>query len=235
MNFIENLSEPFYDKFMSVLSLYWPKVLWALSIVLIWLIISVLAYKLVKHTFAKFKIINLLDKLTKELTGMAIENDNNKKNKNDIWIFSNKIPIDKIVWKALAYYIFLVFFRYSIVVIWITEVEQFLWDLINYLPKLFLWVMIGFFGIRFASFIYDIVFNALDLAKQKSAKIIASWAKIIILFFTFMVALNYIWIVDSIINIILIWFVSMLTIAWGLAFWLWWKEIAREILEEFKK
>ena len=82
---------------------------------------------------------------------------------------------------------------------------------------------------------YDVVYHALNLTKQKTAKIIASWAKIIILFFTLMAVLSKIWIATEITNTILTWFVAMLTIAWWLAFWLWWKDIAKEILESFRK
>jgi hypothetical protein len=100
---------------------------------------------------------------------------------------------------------------------------------------LFIAVIIWFFWVRFANFIYDVVFHALELTKQKTAKIIASWAKVIILFFTLMVVLSKIWIATEITNTILIWFISMLALAWGLAFWLGWKEIAHEILESFRK
>jgi hypothetical protein len=129
----------------------------------------------------------------------------------------------------------LVFFRLSIVIIWIKEVEDFLWELLKYLPSLFVWILIWFFWIRFANFIYDLVYHALDLTKQKTAKIIASSAKIMILFFTLMVVLSKIWIANDITNTILIWFISMLAIAWWLAFWLWWKDIANEVLENLKK
>jgi RimJ/RimL family protein N-acetyltransferase len=55
------------------------------------------------------------------------------------------------------------------------------------------------------------------------------------LFFTLMVVLNKIGIDSTIINTVLIWFISMLTIAWWLAFGLWGKDIAKEILESFRK
>jgi di/tricarboxylate transporter len=79
------------------------------------------------------------------------------------------------------------------------------------------------------------VYHALNLSKQKTAKIIASWAKIIILFFTLMAVLNKVGIANEITNTILIWFISMLALAWWLAFWLWGKDIAHEILESFRK
>jgi len=74
--------------------------------------------------------------------------------------------------------------------------------------------VIGFFGIRFANFMYDVVYNTLELTKQKTSSIIAMGAKIIVLFFTIMLVLNYTQIVDIfIINTILIGFISMLTLA----------------------
>jgi hypothetical protein len=67
---------------------------------------------------------------------------------------------------------------------------------------------------RFANFIHDIVFQTFNLAKQQTGKIIATGAKIIILFFTFMLVLNYTKVVDEfIINTILVGFISMTTIA----------------------
>jgi hypothetical protein len=50
-----------------------------------------------------------------------------------------------------------------------------------------------------------------------------------------MVVLSKIWIATEITNTILIWFISMLALAWWLAFWLWGKDIAHEILESFRK
>jgi hypothetical protein len=141
-----------------------------------------------------------------------------------------------VVSKSCSYYILIVFFRISISYIWITDIENFLKDLTNYLPNLFIWVMIWFFGIRFANFMYDVVYHALSITKEKTSKIIASWAKIIILFFTLMVFLDYTKIVSEfIINTVLIWFIWMLSLAGWLAFWLWWKDIAHEILESFRK
>ncbi len=216
---------------------YALNIFWAIIVVILWLLISILVYRFVIYLFKKFKIIELIDKFDIKIK----EDENNKNNTKKKWksevyeLMSKKIQVDKVVAKASAYYVFLLFFRWSIVILWITTVEKFLRDLLTYLPNLFVWIVVWYFGIRFANFIYDVVFHALDLAKQKTAKIIASWAKIIMLFFTFMVVLNKIWIDTTIINTVLIWFIAMLSIAWWLAFWLWWKEIAREILESFRK
>ena len=195
---------------------------------LIWFLIAFIVYKIIMYLFKKFKIVAIIDRITM----ISIYKD--QKKEVEVKKISDNIKIDVITAKSMSYYIFLLFFRYSIVIIWITDVEVFLDKLINYLPSLFIWVIVWFFGIRFANFVYDLIYYPLDLSNQKNAEIIAMWWKIIILFFTMMVVLSQIWIWTDITNIILIWFVWMLSLAWWLAFWLWWKDIARDILESFK-
>lgn len=222
----------------------WPKILWALLIIIVWGIIARFLYLFLMYIFKKFKLNELVDKLKVSFDEESLEES--KKNieeskevvkkkilKNR---FTDKIKVDDIVAKSVSYYVLIIFFRISISYIWITEIESFLKDLTYYLPNLFVWVLIWFFGIRFANFIYDVVYHALSITKEKTSKIIATWAKIIILFFTLMVFLDYTKIVSEfIINTILIWFIWMLALAWWLAFWLWWKEVAHEILESFRK
>jgi hypothetical protein len=61
-------------------------------------------------------------------------------------------------------------------------------------------------------------------------------AKVIIMFFTLMIMLNYIQVVDQfIINALFLGFIATLTISLGLSFGLGGKEIAKEILESFRK
>lgn len=218
---------------------FWPKIIWALLIMLVWWILSRLVYLLSIYLFKKFKLNQFIDKLKIEFDWDNLKEakkDKNKKNKIKKTRFTDKIKVDDVISKSIGYYIVIVFFRISISYIWITEIEIFLSDLIRYLPSLFVWILIWFFGIRFANFIYDVVYHTLSISKEKTSKIMATWAKIIILFFTLMLVLDYTKIVSEfIINIILIWFIWMLVIAWWLAFWLWWKDIAREIIESFRK
>lgn len=234
---IDKIMNDLYISISGNIEIYLPKIIWALLIAWIWVIISVWVYKIVMYLFKKFKIIQLIDKLNIEFDeNKDLEEENKKKiEKVKHKKLSDKIKIDVITAKAFSYYVFLIFFRLSIIVIWIKEVEDFMWELIAYLPSLFIAVVIWFFWVRFANFIYDLVYHALDLTKQKTAKIIASWAKVIILFFTLMVVLSKIWIATEITYTILIWFISMLALAWWLAFWLGWKDIAHEILESFRK
>lgn len=231
-----------YTAVLNSAEFYAPKILWALVLLVIGVFTAMLVYKFVLYAFKKFKLIELIDKLTIDFEDIAsIPENSNSKEIKDIKTpekkkkFSQRVKIDEIVWKAMWYYIFLVFFRFSIVAIGIDEIEKFLWDLLTYLPSLFIAVIILFFWVRFANFIYDVIYQTLNLTKQKTAKIIASGAKIIILFFTLMVVLDKIGIASDIITVILTWFVAMLTLAGWIAFGLGGKDVAREILESFRK
>lgn len=231
-NFIwDNITE----SIIATVEFYGPKIIWAIILLGLWVLVWVIVFKIVKFAFRKFKIIDLIDKLTPDFDDIAITNHSEGEKKVKKLKFTQKVKVDEIVGKALAYYVFLVFFRYAIMAIGIDEVENFMAELLTYIPSLFIAVIIWFFWVRFANFVYDIIFQTLKLSKQKTAKIIASGAKWIVLFFTLMAVLDKVGIATNIIEIILVWFVSMMALAWWIAFGLGWKEVAQEILESFKK
>jgi len=231
-----------YTTFASQAEVLWPKITGAVLILIMGVIVSYCIYKLIIYVFWKFNILELIEKLWdgfEEKTTQIVDknpDDNTEKKEEEKEEKVHKVRYDRITAKAISYYIFLLFFRSAIVVIGITEIEQFMQDLIAYLPSLFIGILIGFFGLRFANSVHDIIFQTLELTKEKTSKIIATGAKIIILFFTLMIMLNYIKIVDEfIINALFLGFITTLTIALGLAFGMWWREIAKEILEGFRK
>lgn len=229
--FFENVS----TSIINSINFYWPKVLWALFLILLGILAWVIIFKAVKIAFRKFKIIDLIDRLTPDYKDIAHTDTSGEKTEPKKLKFTQKVKVDEIVAKAGAYYVFLVFFRYAIVVIGINEVEKFMAELLTYLPSLFIAVVIWFFGYRFANLVHDIVFHTLKLSKQKTAKIIASGAKMIVLFFTLMVVLDKVGIATNIIEIILTGFIAMVALAGWIAFGLWWKDVAQEILESFRK
>ena len=233
-NILQKLGENIFWNIESFIIEKWPDIFWAIIILFIWLFSAILVFKFIMYLFRRFKIIDLIDRLDIDFWEEE-KKDWKKVKKKFSEVFWKKIKIDRVVAKSSSYYIFLLFFRWSIYKLWITEVEQFLKQLIEYLPNLFIWIVVLFFWIRFADFIYDVIYHSLSISKKHTAKIIASGWKIVILFFTLMVALNKVWIDTQIIYTILTWFIAMLTIAWWLAFGLGWKDIAKEILESFRK
>jgi hypothetical protein len=69
------------------------------------------------YLFKKFKIIELIDKLNIEFEKDSETKEEKTQIKKSSKKISDKIKINEIVSKAVSYYIFLVFFRLSIVVI----------------------------------------------------------------------------------------------------------------------
>lgn len=244
LNWWQQIIDNIYWSLMFKAEIYAPKIIGAITILLFGILIAILTYELVIYIFRKFKIIDLINKLESKMdldfwddtVSESISDKKSTTKKVKRKKLTEKINIDKLTAKAFSYYVFLIFFRFSIVVIWITEVEVFLSDVLNYLPNLFIAVCIWFFWLRFADTIYDIVFYTLELTKHQTSRIIAMGAKFIVIFFTIMIAFDYIEIVDKfIINTIFVWFISTITIWAWIAFWLGWKDVAREILESFKK
>lgn len=230
-----------YADLLQKIETFWPKAIFAMFILFCWILISIVVYKITLYLYVKLKIAELINKI-------EIDLENPVKEQNE-WVaqkrivkkvkklkLTERINLDKIIAKSFSYYVFLLFFRFAIVAIWISEVENFLNDLLSYLPSLFVWVLIWFFWVKFSDTVYSIVYHTLEITKQKTGKIIAMWAKIIILFFTIMLVLNYIKIVDAfIINTFIIGFVWAVSLGCAIAFGLGWKDVAAEILEGFKK
>lgn len=244
LNWGQAIIDSTYNQLMTKFELFWPKIVWAITILLFWILISIIVYESIMYVFRKFKIIDLINNLESKMDlnlWEDLEDEEHEKKKPKFKTIhrkklTEKINVDRLTAKAFAYYIFLVFFRLGIVVLWITEVETFLSDVLNYLPNLFIAIFIWFFWVRFSNTVYDVVYYTLELTKHQTSRIIAMWSKVIILFFTIMIVLNYIKIVDEfIINTIFVWFISTVAIWAWLAFWLGGKEVAREILESFKK
>ena len=224
------------EEYLQQLAIDWWK---GLFVIIVWFIIARVIYK---YTIRVFKKYNLKEKINKfedflesdeEIKEWVKEEKPKKK-------LTERIKLDIVIAKSISYYVFLFFFKQSLVVVWITWVAESLKTLLDYLPSLFVWVVIWFFGIRFANFIYDVTYHTLSIAesqsKTKTSKIIATGSKWLILFLTFTLVLNFTKIIDEqILNIILIGFIWMIALAWGLAFWLWWRDMAKDILDKFNK
>ncbi len=240
---ISNIAGKIQSNVTTGFEVYLPKILGAVLLIVIGALISMAVYKLIRYLFKRFKILEVIDQLDidfedeepvkKKWKGSEMEEEIIVSKLSET--FWKKIRVDIVIAKAFAYYVFLLFFRYAIVVIGVSDVEDFMWELLAYLPSLFIAFIIAFFGMRFANFVYEISYHSLKLTKHKTAKIIASGCKIIVLFFTLMAVLTKVGIPTEITTTILIGFVSMLSIAGWLAFGLGGREVAKEILESLRK
>ncbi|MDA9129082.1 hypothetical protein N9J72_01230 [Candidatus Gracilibacteria bacterium] len=243
--FMYEVFERLSNEIMRNLELYGVASMKAFLILCIGAVISFGIYRMTLFIFWRFGIVDLINKIWdgfEENTTKIVDKKPNEDQalkeieKEKRQEKPKKVRYDRITAKAFSYYVFLLFFRWAITVIGITEVERFMQDLLAYLPNLFVGIVIGFFGMRFANSVHDIIYQALELTRDKTSKIIATGAKVIIMFFTLMIMLNYIQIVDEfIINALFLGFITTLTIGLGLSFGLGGREIAKEILESFRK
>lgn len=239
LNF-DTLVTKIYADTMAGIELYAPKFIWALAIIIFGTLLSIWVYKLTLSIYRKFNIGTLVDAIESNLEVKEIQTRKDwiqlKRRSTQRKKLTDRVRLDTLLAKSFSYYVFLIFFRFSVVAIGINDVEKFLADLISYLPNLFIGVMIWFFWMRFSDTVYDVIYHTMEFTKQKAGRVIAMGWKIVILFFTLMLVLNYLKIVDQlIINTFIIGFVATITIGVGLAFGLGWKDLAKEILESFKK
>ena len=227
----------FLNTYEIFLSNYLWKVIESIALIVSWLILAFVLYKFVIYLFERFKLLELINILESKLTSWVKQSVNEKKKKKEIEpeIITEKFQIDEIVAKAISYYVFLLFFRMAIAQFWVADIEEFMDELLRYLPKLFIGAMIWYLWIRFAKFVHDIVLYAFGIKTQDTAKIVATGSRWIIIFFTVMAVLDQVGIATEVTTTILNGFIAMLALAGWLAFWLWWKGVAREILESFKK
>ncbi len=232
---IWNIFESAWNQIIYFFDSYGPMFLSAGMILLIGWAVSYGVYKFVYYIFHKIQISERIEHLWKKFEE-ATEAENAKSQTSDKTPPQKQTDYAKTVAKAFGYYIFLLFFRWAIVELGITDIENFLDELISYLPSLFIGIVIGVFWVRFANTVYNIVYRALEITGSSTSKIVAMGAKITVLFFTLMIVLKYIKIVDeNFINILFIGFVTMITLSFSLAFGLWGRDIAKEILESFRK
>jgi hypothetical protein len=91
--------------------------------------------------FKKFKLNQLIDRLKVDFDQENID-DTIKKDIKKMPRFTDKIKVDDSIAKSFGIFLFIIFFRLAISYIGITEVESFLKDLIDYLPNLFIGILI---------------------------------------------------------------------------------------------
>lgn len=149
-----------------------------------------------------------------------------------------KDSLPKAVGKYIAIFVFLLFLRNAVSKAGYTELEEFLWRVVEYLPHLLLALLITFFGIQSASTAHNLIYNALQFENKKTAILLANVGRIIILFFTFSITLGQInygvkIIPDYLIISILIGIVAASSLAFGLAFGLGGREAAKKIINDF--
>lgn len=148
-------------------------------------------------------------------------------------------PLPKAIGKYIAVFVFLLFIRSAVERAGYIDVEKFLNSVVEYLPHLLLALLITFFGIQTSRTSYSLVYNAVHFENPRTALVLAYLSRILILFFTFTIAINQIntgtieIIPEYLIRSVLIGFVAATSLAFGLAFGLGGQRAAAEIIREY--
>lgn len=145
--FVYDVLEKLSFEIFSKLAFYGPKIGAAILILFVGAVISYGIYRATLYIFWKFRIIDFINRLwdgfeenTTKMVDKNCEDKEEEKNKKSDT--PKRARYDRITAKAFSYYVFLLFFRWAIVVIGIVEVEKFMQDLIAYLPSLFIGIVI---------------------------------------------------------------------------------------------
>lgn len=208
--------QPVISSFTRAVIYYMPNFFGGILVFAVGLVLAQIFKKVLSSLFNFFKF-DLMIKKTKLATDKEVK----------IW---QEILVELVGWAVV------ILFLIPAAEIWgLTRVTVVLNELLFYLPNVLVAVVIGFIGLIFANLVSDLVRHSVRTAGATSANTLSVLAKYSIVFFTVLIVLNQLGIAQDLIRILFTGIVAMLTIAGGLAFGMGGKDIARDILEEFRK
>ena len=196
----------------------WPNIVWAIWILLIWWLFSAWIEKVLTNVVNRLKVDTLFNKFHfQDILDKA-------------QIRSSPVII---VVKFLKGYIFMMFFLAAARLLSLDYIADFLNSVINFLPKLAVTLLIVLVWFSIADTTANFLRNTLKIADIKSAILLSSVAKYVIITFTVLAALMQIEIAPNFLYILFVWVVSALSLWIWLAFWIWWSKFISHRLEEF--
>lgn len=197
-----------------------PKILGALFVLALGFIVAVIFHKLAVRILNFFKIKELFDKF--HITAIFEK-------------AGHKFNIVTVLASVIYWFVVIVFITVSLQMLKLTQISDFLENVVLYLPNIVIAIVILVIGILLGSFLETLVKNTTQAAKVGSAEFLGRLTKWVILVFSILAALDQLKIAQNLVTILFQGFVIMLALAGGLAFGLGGKEHAKEILDKFKK
>ncbi len=200
--------------------IFLPNLVGALLILLIGWIIAAGLDRLVVQILKQIKIDSLLNKLgTKSLLKKS----------------GHSFEASDFIGGLVKWTILLVAFLAASDVLGLSKVTDFLNQILNYLPNVFVAIAVLLIGMLAANFLSHVVRGGVNAANVKSANFLATTTKWIIWIFTILVALNQLGIAAIIIDRLITAIFFMIALAGGLAFGLGGQKAASDTLDEIQK
>lgn len=195
---------------------YLPNLIGGLLIFAIGLVIAQLLRRVAFSLFDFFKLDMLLKK-TKLTTDKEVT----------IW---KEMLVELLSWSAV------ILFLIPAAEVWgLPQVTVVLNQLLLYIPNVLIAVIIGFVGLIFSGIVSELVRHGVKTLGSGSANTLSALARYSIIFFTVLIVMNQLGIAQDLIRILFTGIVAMIAIAGGLAFGLGGKDLANEMLREFKQ
>lgn len=197
-----------------------PSLVGAIVIIVIGWIVAIAVGKFVTKIFSVLKVNEALEKLNL---------------KTSLEKAGIKPDLAGALGFLVKWFLILVFILAAADLLKLTQVSEFLNQVLGYLPNVVVAGVILLLGILFASFAKGVVESSLAAAKLTTATIVAGIVKWSILIFSILAALVQLKVAEDILRTLFTGLVAMIALAGGLAFGLGGKDFAQKLLEDLRK
>jgi len=140
----------------------------------------------------------------------------------------------KVLGWLVKWFIIIAFLIASFNIMGWDSVNDILTQIVIYIPRVILAAFILFAGFVIADFTRKLVVGSTKITKFGRSELLGSFAKLVVIVFTFLIVLNLIGLAATVVNSLVVGFVAMLALAGGLAFGLGGKEVAADMLKKFR-
>jgi len=133
------------------------------------------------------------------------------------------------------WFILIVFFMAALDVLNLQQASRFLYDVLGYLPNVIVSTVIIFIGLTLSGIVQNIVTGAARTAHFKAAELLGKIARVAIIVFAVLAALNQLQIATELVQMLFAGIVFATSLALGLAFGLGGKEAAARYLDSIHR
>lgn len=196
-----------------------PSLIGALIVLIIGWIIAIALGRLATQILRAFRI----DQLVEKAGFKSIEK------------VGYKVNVSFWLGELVKWFLIIVFVLAAADIVGLTQVTNFLNDVLIYLPNIIVAVVILLAAIIVANFLSRVIKGSVKIAGFGKADFLAVVTRWAIMIFALLAALDQLGVARTIISTLVTGFVAMIAIAGGLAFGLGGREIANDILKKIKK
>lgn len=194
---------------------YLPSFIGGLLILILGLVIAVLLKKILLSLFAFIRLDAVLQK-----TRLM--------NKNEVKLWEDVLS------EILKWTVVIMFLVPTLEVWGLSRATIVINQFLFYLPNVIVSVVIGFVGLIASNLGSDLVKHSIKTLGATSSNALSVFTKWVIVFFTVLIVLNQLGVAQDLIRILFTGIVIMVALAGGLAFGLGGKEMASDVLEQWR-